>query len=234
MILSLQEPCLERQLMTPGSPRGTGKRTIHAKPQDAVMKDRLFSPGQGDLLRGMRFLGRYGSMGLFNLGHNRSAQLPFFWDQKLEKGAGPLWWHSGEVLYLGVLHRSHWPLTRRLYWARASHKLFNWSHYYLLTPRVLCWPGEAARTWSCQHTTQSDCVHSQSLEAEASGLGSCKQRQASRPGHLGKPRVHGPVWLQPGPSGPWQGQIYIFTGLLSSSATAGLKKSLHFNPWSHC
>lgn len=78
MILSLQEPCLERQLMTPGSPRGTGKRTIHAKPQDAVMKDRLFSPGQGDLLRGMRFLGRYGSMGLFNLGHNRSAQLPFF------------------------------------------------------------------------------------------------------------------------------------------------------------
>lgn len=91
MILSLQELCLDRQLMILGSPMGAGKRTIHAKPWDAVMKNRLFSPGQGDLLRGKRFLGLCGSMGLFNLGHNRSAQLPFFETQKLEKGAGPLW-----------------------------------------------------------------------------------------------------------------------------------------------
>lgn len=91
-------------------------------------------------------------------------------------------------------------------------------------------PGHGAASMQPKGTV----VHSRSLEAEALGLGSRKQRQASRPGHLGKPRGHSPVWLWSGLSGPWQGQIYIFTGLFSSSVTAGLKKSLHFNPRSHC
>lgn len=240
MILSLQELCLDRQLMILGSPIGAGKRTIHAKPWDAVMKNRLFSPGQGDLLRGKRFLGLCGSMGLFNLGHNRSAQLPFFETKSWRRVLDP----CGDTV--GMLHRSKWPPTRRLYWARRGtwmgcsgftghHTSFSTGHTTLFLPQgcsvgLVGQPGHGAASTQPKGTA----VHSQSLEAEASGLGSCKQRQASRPEHLGKPRGHGPVWLQPGPSGPWQGQIYIFTGLPSSSTTAGLKKSLHFNPRSHC
>lgn len=46
-------------------------------------------------------------------------------------------------------------------------------HSHLLTPGMFGWPGEAARAWSCHHTIQGD---SQSLEPEASDLGSCKER----------------------------------------------------------